>query len=1278
MTITDDDTTGPVISDVDAPAAVLSDQDTVITATISDATSEGSGVASATLYYGYSSPYTDAIATGTGPGGNGDGEWSFTIPAQGPDGEEETLKFYVEASDGDNSAESSTDNNGSNYYCVYILDDATPAPVVDGVTPDSAPLGQETAVTITGESFIGASEVKLDDPSSTSLTNVSVNSATEIVATVPAGVAVGVYNIIVTTPAGSNSTSAEKFTVYSPPIVLATSPTAGKDDGATSVTITGQYFGGATSVALNTTPTATPFGGTILVYNGATQIAGVHVPAGVPPGVYDVIVTTPYGSNTTSAQKFTVYADEAPVVTDDGLVTPSDSELHASWSAGNPQAGVVAYHYCIYSSAATPDTADVVAWTPNGTATEVTKDGLSLTRGETYCFGVKTQYGPGAWSDVGTSNGITVLSISPTTSGALTSNEAWAGLVDITGDVTVPSGVTLRITPGTTVRFAALSDDTSSGSDTSRCELIVQGVLRAEGVSGNEVTFTSSSGSPQRHDWVGLRFLAAQAGCSVAHARVEYGGKGLYVEDTTLTVHDSKISLNSEYGLEVQSASTLTLADSTVADNGGHGLYVDSDRPFVDGGSPETVVSLTGNVLRENGADGIHFDTNGFDWIGVTVNENLIFDNSGAGVGTEAPGHTSLTGELGRNAIHGNQGAGIWLYVNEGASDLTLTGNDVYENNDVGVLVKSAWGTLSGNQVHGNAGTGLSFTGYYASVAGNSIYENTGNGIECNARSVPVMSYNNLYGNAGAYELKNDWSYAIDARHNWWGATTTAEMDAGTTNITRIYDLLDDGTKGLVLLSNWRAEALTAGPGSGVCDPVPGAEVWEGLGTYTVRGFAWPPVGESITLVEVSTDGGTTWSPATGTTSWTYVWTLPSPGAYTIKTRATDSASAVETPDAGKAVTVTGSHLTTSGTLPGNETWSGTVDVTGDVRVPAGVTLTIAAGTTVRFSALSDDRVGGADTSRCELIVQGVLLVQGTAGSKVTFTSSSGSPQRHDWLGLRFLAAQAGCSVAHAIVEYGGRGLYVEDTTLTVHNSQVSLNSEYGLEVQSASTLTLADSTAADNGSHGLYVDSDRPFVDGGSPETVVNLTGNVVRDNGADGIHFETNGFDWIGVTASENVVSGNGGAGVGISGPGQTCLAATFGRNTIYENQGAGMSLSVNQGSSDMTLSGNHVYGNEGAGLLLGTAWGTLRGNEVHGNAGIGLSFTGYYASVAGNSIYENTGDGIECNARSVSVMSYNNLYSNAGAYELKNDSSHAIDARHNWWGAATTAEMMGGTQY
>ena len=116
----------------------------------------------------------------------------------------------------------------------------TSVPSVTGRQPDLRPPAGGTSVTITGTGFTGATAVKFGSTAASSFT---VNSATQITATSPAGTA-GAVDITVTTPGG---TSADRAPPTSTPTWRrrpspAVSPTAGPPSGGTSVTITGHGF----------------------------------------------------------------------------------------------------------------------------------------------------------------------------------------------------------------------------------------------------------------------------------------------------------------------------------------------------------------------------------------------------------------------------------------------------------------------------------------------------------------------------------------------------------------------------------------------------------------------------------------------------------------------------------------------------------------------------------------------------------------------------------------------------------------------------------------------------------------------------------------------------------------------------------------------------------------------------------------------------------------------------------------------------------------------------
>lgn len=114
-------------------------------------------------------------------------------------------------------------------------------PAVTAVSPAVGSLAGGTTVTITGTALSNATSVKFGNTAATSFT---VNSASSITATSPAGSA-GVADISVVTPGGTSAnTAADDFTYVGTPTVTNVSPSSGPAAGGTSVTLTGTGFAG--------------------------------------------------------------------------------------------------------------------------------------------------------------------------------------------------------------------------------------------------------------------------------------------------------------------------------------------------------------------------------------------------------------------------------------------------------------------------------------------------------------------------------------------------------------------------------------------------------------------------------------------------------------------------------------------------------------------------------------------------------------------------------------------------------------------------------------------------------------------------------------------------------------------------------------------------------------------------------------------------------------------------------------------------------------------------
>src|SRR5262245_25869829 len=104
--------------------------------------------------------------------------------------------------------------------------------------------------------------------------------------------------------------------------------------------------------------------------------------------------------------------------------------------------------------------------------------------------------------------------------------------------------------------------------------------------------------------------------------------------------------------------------------------------------------------------------------------------------------------------------------------------------------------------------------------------------------------------------------------------------------------LLSSGC-GMVRPNTPRQDPDTVRPTSTITFPTAGANV--GIGTtISITGTASDAGGGTVARVDVSVDGGATFSAATGTTSWRFIWTPTTPGPATIRSRAVDNSGNVQ------------------------------------------------------------------------------------------------------------------------------------------------------------------------------------------------------------------------------------------------------------------------------------------------------------------------------------------------------------------------------------------------
>jgi hypothetical protein len=123
-------------------------------------------------------------------------------------------------------------------------------------------------------------------------------------------------------------------------------------------------------------------------------------------------------------------------------------------------------------------------------------------------------------------------------------------------------------------------------------------------------------------------------------------------------------------------------------------------------------------------------------------------------------------------------------------------------------------------------------------------------------------------------------------------------------------------------------------------------------------------------------------------------------------------------------------------TLTKNETWSGTVNIAGNVKVPDGITLKVKPGTVVNVKP-------NATRYRISIEQFAKLIVKGTEQKLITFKSSAEKPTNLDWFGIQIVGKLEAQYCIFANAEYGIFSVQLSDSYVKnclFQNNQVSLS----------------------------------------------------------------------------------------------------------------------------------------------------------------------------------------------------------------------------------------------
>lgn len=235
-----------------------------------------------------------------------------------------TFRLYGYSAGNNNGTMSIGAINGND---ISVNGSVIAVPTITSFTPNNACSGSGTSVVITGTNFTGATAVSFNGVPATSYT---VNDATQITATMPAGAATGVISV---TTAGGTATSSSAFTVNSIP----SAPVVGTITQPTCLSATG-------SVVLNGLPSS---GTWTLTRNDGVTTTGTGTSttlSNLPEGTYTYTVT---GENTSTAcpgsgtgltgEYFNnVPTSGVPVISGTPELILTDQTIDFNWANGGP------------------------------------------------------------------------------------------------------------------------------------------------------------------------------------------------------------------------------------------------------------------------------------------------------------------------------------------------------------------------------------------------------------------------------------------------------------------------------------------------------------------------------------------------------------------------------------------------------------------------------------------------------------------------------------------------------------------------------------------------------------------------------------------------------------------------------------------------------------------------------------------------------------------------------------------------------------------------------
>ncbi len=712
--------------------------------------------------------------------------------------------------------------------------------------------------------------------------------------------------------------------------------------------------------------------------------------------------------------------------------------------------------------------------------------------------------------------------------GADITTTLWYGTIIVTGDLRVPAGEVLTIAPNTNILFVRAD---IGGDGVGDYTLTVEGSVIINGTAAEPVVFSGQDANAKVPGGWDRVIIDGDAPSTFTHAIVEYADVGLDVRDGSTFDFVTVRSTLSDCVL-LQNADGATFTDTTITQCGADGVHATTNSTGV------TFTRLSSTESAEDGVD-VRDDSavavtdatlsdNGAS--GASVTDGATFDLQDANVTLNLERGLYFSGDvdgtISQNDIHDNGAEGVGFFSDAtGHPDPVVQKNNIYSNATVG---SSQVGTVSES---------LSMTcGYCPNIKNSSVYR---------APAGSTINRVRLSFNDGT-QSQFDTAWLIDA-------------DTGSTLWTRTSDF-----NGWVFLPEGVAAVNLRLQDTGYSDTetfsMPEVDLLSKTGADDISSYA---IGGTI-------DG-----------RFNYLGTFPDVLSRVGMNRAVSIDLQGFVGVAFGPTWDTGPYLGGQDVVGG--TWPSVVYVTGDVTVPAGVSVSVSPGTQILFIDHDQDLDGEGDWS---ISASGNLAMNGAVGNEIDITGygnpagdvfqtvevSGSGVDASMWQDVTIahgkvaLTVSAGDSVfervaiegasSHGVVidggstpsltqvdvdGAGGNGFEIDGASPTISKADCRNNDKNGMEISNGGAPDVMDSVVRDNGEHGVLVSDSNPTI-----------RYNLLTYNGIGGLWFVGSGSP----VAEYNVIKFNDDVGVGVFSSASGTPTPTVQFSNIYSNATVGSS--------------------------------------------------------------------------------------------------------------------------